>query len=349
MNSSSVAHQPLTQSSCHVFVVFGAQQVLAVQTVVANGVIDPADRKMCLIFNPDLVSGVPPECENVRFSARGVLAYVGSMLRFKRVVKQLRDRHRDVRFYIPHPFYYPGNYVLFSITGARKYLIPDGTLNYYSHDVRVRERFTMALRWLVGKALRLPYHPYTGHLTAYQSGAYDGVMTFSERGLVTTHQNLVRLALPPALGVRASDDRQRTCLFLDHYLEPQHRHLRPSLEDAVARYIRSRAFHRVYIKRHPLHRTPCLYASEENAVEVQSDAPVELLVNELGPSEVISVYTSALVTIADLFPDSVCVAVGLELLEHDGEIRELRRFFEERGIRIIPAQLSSNDLAKEGV
>ena len=70
-------------------------------------------------------------------------------------------------------------------------------------------------------------------------------------------------------------------------------------------------------------------------MEIESDKPAEVLVDELRPTEVISVYTSALLNIADLFPNVTCVAVGLNLLDDDPEIRELGRLFESRKIRLV--------------
>jgi hypothetical protein len=253
------------------------------------------------------------------------------MLRFKRRVKGWLMEYEQVNVFMPHALYYPSNYLLFADLAVRRYLLPDGVLNYYNYRVGPLRRPSMLLRWAMGSLAGLPYVSYRGHLTAIDSGRYEGVYTFSERNLVTCHENTVVLEVP---GIAPEDYQPNpgVCLFLDHSLDAVPYDLREQMLASARQYLANCGAATIWYKAHPSANSGESIKLVPGCRVLDSSAPAELLVTELQPAEVVSFLSSALPAIADNYPQCRCTAVGLELLKNLPHFAEIHEHFLLKGV-----------------
>jgi hypothetical protein len=328
-------------SELNLFLVFGIQQLLAVRSIIEkqkNSGDGPVLREnLCLLYIDVALERPLDNCKVEYCKQPSLLAYLRGVLGFRGRVRQWLQQYDRVHTYFPHAYFYPANYLLFADLELDRYLIPDGVINYCEYDVDSLKNGSMILRWCLGLLAGLPYRLYQGHVSAIESGRYDGVYTFNRKGLLTTHNHLVELTLPGggATGYRAN---RNTLLFLDHYLQDVPRALQDRIIKAARRYVDDSSADKMYLKKHPSWNAPDNAVLGSVKCEVlTSTEPAEALIERLQPVEVISYASSALVTITDAWPECQCTAIGLNLLQELPDYREVARLFRERGIKMVDA------------
>ncbi len=340
-NAGIVKRAAPADADLNLFLVFGVQQLLAVRAIVERqrSASDdmPAQDNLCLLY---IDTRLERPLEHVRVEHckyTSMLDYVRGLVGFRSRVRDWLARYRRVYAFIPHAYFYPANYLLFADLDIKRYLIPDGVINYCEYKVDGSKNRTMQARWVVGMLAGLRYRLYEGHITAINSGRYNGVYTFNRQGLITTHPQLIEIELPLGGEIGYQPD-SRYALFLDHYLQDVPQELQDRIIAAARRYVDRSAAGTVYLKKHPSWNAPDnAVLGSGKCVVLDSAEPAEWLFENLQPAEVISYASSALATIADTWPGCKCTAIGLNLLLGYPDYREVYKLFASRGINFVDA------------
>ena len=132
------------------FLVFGVQQLLAVRAIVEERTANPGSECICLLYIDDKYAATLENCEVLDCRSRSALDYLRQIRRFKQLLHQWQSSYAEIRAYLPHPWFYPANYLLFADLDVRRFLVPDGVVNYCEFPVAPRTHPSMWARRLLG-------------------------------------------------------------------------------------------------------------------------------------------------------------------------------------------------------
>lgn len=321
-----LAHQSATERVGSAFFVIGAQQAVAVPLLL-EGV---SGRSM--VFR---LSGVPLDVPSNSDCEQFVLPQGGYSLDNFRVYRlairklhELRSRCTELHVYVPHVFHSMANFAAIDLKPDQVHLLPDGVLNYYDVNVDLQRRLHMGWKALIMKLCGGRYRFYTGALTGADAVDYSSTYTFNEAGLRTRYGRICPLRLAPVKPAGAGE----AVLFVDQPLHTLRKTLRQAIEAQVTQYLNSR---KVVYKAHVSQDQPSVPIPDDVEI-LPKDRPVESLLDGLPISEVVSVSSSALLTLKQLNPSLHCTAVGIEHLANEKpELARVRDTMLAAGIRCL--------------
>jgi len=326
-------------SHAHIYVAVAPLQLLAISAMIRN--MEPekhSDDHICFVFSRSNPAFKPPHCRLIQYNTGGLWRLLEAIRRFKLEIRRIQGRYAALSVYLPHPYHLPTNYLLFGLKNKSAYLIPDGLLNYLDEPIRFRQFVPMLAKSVLALGLGLWYRPYTGHLTAYDQNVYQGVYTFNPDGLITDTGKLCRISLDPGVTPGPSKRSSKVCLVLDQDIESvvnadDARRMRALLQH----YLKAGNFETIYFKGHPsmvggkpLGNVPGLAP----VYTIRSALPVEMLILDYGPDEVVSFFSSALLNIRDIYPFIRCTAIGVNGFLSTGNSM-IKGLFVRRGIRMV--------------
>lgn len=326
-------------SHAHIYVAVAPLQLLAIAAILRNRAPETHSHDhICFVFSRGEPAFKPPHCRLIQYNTQGLWPLCRAVRRFGVELRRIQARYAALSVYLPHPYHLPTNYLLFGLPNRSAYLIPDGLLNYYDRRIRFRQFVPMLAKSVLALGLGLWYRPYTGHLTAYEQKVYQGVYTFNPEGLLTDTGQLRRISLGTGLRPGSTDSSAKACLVLDQDIESvvkaaDARRMRAVLRD----YLQAGGFETLYYKGHPSRVGGQPLGDGPGLAPVRtisSPLPVELLIPDYGPAEVVSFFSSALLNIRDLYPSIRCTAIGMNAFLASGDSR-LKGLFIRRGIRLI--------------
>ncbi len=330
----------MTQAShAHIYVAVAPLQLLAISAMLRN--MEPqkhCDDHICFVFSRSDPAFKPPHCRLFQYNTAGLWRLLRAIRRFKLEIWRIQRRYDALSVYLPHPYHLPTNYLLFGLKNRSAYLIPDGLLNYHDRRIRFGQFAPMLAKSVLALGLGLWYRPYIGHLTAYEQKVYQGVYTFNPDGLVTDTGKLCRISLDPGFTPDPAGSGSSVCLVLDQDIESlvtadEARQMRALLQD----HLKAGDFEAIYYKGHPslVGGKPLVDVPGLAPVHfIRSALPVELLIPDYAPAEVVSFFSSALLNIRDIYPWIRCTAIGMNAFLSSGNPR-LKALFVRRGIRLI--------------
>lgn len=317
---------------CHLYFIISSQQLLALNVLVPR--TPKKIDQYCFSFSKTPFKFSLPNCKICYYAMDSFRGYLAALWRFSIYIRKLRRKYRKCIIFLCHPWHIPTNYALFSLPHEEAYLIPDGLLNYRDTQMEGWRYRKMIIKVLLGFLTGLPYHSYRGHLTAYEKNKYNGVYTFNPNGLRTLSGSTYTLEIPTNLQPCSN---KKSILILEQPIES----LLSDEEVIILRrglwnYIDNGNFDSILFKSHPSGYIQKPPSGLKKKVEIiNSVMPVEMLIERLQVSEVISYCSSALITIADLYPTIQCIAVGFNLIAKKHKIDYLSELFKNRKVRMI--------------
>jgi hypothetical protein len=232
---------------------------------------------------------------------------------------------------VPHVYHSLGNFLAFSLNPDALDLLPDGLLNFYDARPNDKQRRSMRYKRLGTRLLGARYQPYDGNLTAMELLDYRRQYVFTERKLFTQARELARLIIPVAEAATGDD-----LFFIDQPLDDLSAVRRARLDRAIEAFVGcDRA---VLYKPHRDQVSPSIQLPPQRLTALPKTDIAEYVLQQHGASEVVGIYSSALLTLKIIYPQLPCTSIGFNLLvEQRPELARARTVMEDFGIRLIDA------------
>lgn len=232
--------------------------------------------------------------------------------------------------YMPHPGHIYSNYLFFKYIKEKKiYLYEDGLLNYY--DAVQSNSFVGIFKRVFAYLCGLRYRDYPGHLAGYDAGQYDGAFLSMPDKAVRKDRLGSLCHLDFAANFFIPNDY--TVIFLDQDVSGRLTIL--ERKKSVKRMLESfpgKNFTYYYKPHHD-------FSSELSEIMLSLDSdlqnlPVEMMIERLRPSHVVSFYSSALVNIKNSWPAVKCVSLAAShvTIVREGEVMSLSDLFQEMNV-----------------
>lgn len=257
------------------------------------------------------------------------LSYILSFTYFSLLIRMLLFVGCKINIYAPHPANIFSNYLFLSGKATAVYVYEDGLLNYYDASSGVFE-VRRSLR-ILAAILGMHYRSYQGHLAGYDATKLTGAF-LSHGDLAVCKEKLGTLRELPVTVRRVKPVKNRI-LFLDQdvsdLLTDSQRTVAMNL--MLSRFPMSR-YEYIYKGHHDYRRPIPGMALLPEKLRLQ---PAELIIPDVAPSVVVSFYSSALLNIATLYPEIVCLSLAAELvrIKRDGVPERLSDLLTLTGVR----------------
>jgi hypothetical protein len=325
----------------NIFLITGPLVKVASKSLLESGQLDECQRNICFIFSKSKVASWLPNCDVYYFDTSSWKKYLKAMLVFKKIIRSVEEVDIEVDVYLGNAAHFSTNYAVFKMKTQKMFLLPEGIANYYDAQVTKTASRTMQVKWLLGKLIGLPFSQYRGHISGYEVAKYDAVYTFNPRGLVTVAQETRQLHYQPVTVSNNIKEQhaKSDLLFLDQNIESLISTKKATELRADAKmYILKHAFDVVYYKKHPSQQEDRFKEIAElgiKVVELVDGRPVEEMIHEIMPSEIVSFVSSALLTISDMYPMIRCTSIGLATFVSEGATPELEPIFRHKEINLV--------------
>lgn len=310
-----------------VFLGLGALQAIAVEQIVQQPAQGPVIFLNCSKIRPTL----PSHVTEISIGGGTRLETVRDYQRCYAGLKKLRAVASRLEAAVPHVYHSLGNFLAFSLNPDALDLLPDGLLNFYDARPNDKQRRSMRYKRLGTRLLGARYQPYDGNLTAMELLDYRRQYVFTERKLFTQARELTRLVIPVAEAATGDD-----LFFIDQPLDDLSAERRARLDRAIEAFVGcDRA---VLYKPHRDQVSPSIQLPPQRLTALPKTDIAEYVLQQHGASEVVGIYSSALLTLKIIYPQLPCTSIGFNLLvEQRPELARARTVMEDFGIRLIDA------------
>jgi hypothetical protein len=291
----------------------------------------------CFIFFKERLDIKLPYCQTFSYATFGLVQYLKSQIDYKKKITTIESNHGSYNAFLANPFHFATNYALFSKNRRKAFLLEDGLANFYDAQVRNNDKYKMFAKAALGLITGLKYKPYLGHITAFDRINYSSIYVFNDELLFTDpgHVDIV-----PGFETKGSINHDnKTIVILDQDIES----LLPKKDSIRARnklytYLRNSSCNRILYKKHPSQKRShfeILLKKQPNTEYIFSTLPIEMLIEEINPTEIISFLSSALITLSDSHPHIKCTSIGYNLFNRISK-NILKELFLSRQVNIVP-------------
>ncbi len=325
MNSWSTLAKSAQGKPVSVFLGLGALQAIAVEQIAQQPTQGPVVFLNCSEIRPRL----PAQVTEVRVGAGGRIETLLDYRRCYAGLKRLKAVAARLEVAVPHVYHSLGNFMAFSLNPDALDLLPDGLLNFYDARPSDEQRRSMRHKRLVARLLGARYQPHKGNLTAMEQLEYRRQYVFTERKLYTQAREQIKLEIPVAEAASGDD-----LFFIDQPLDDLSDERRNRLNQAIEGFVGGdRA---VLYKPHRDQINPSIQLPQNQLTVLPKTDVAEYVLQQHGASEILGIYSSALITLKIIYPEIPCTSIGFNLLvEQRPELARARAVMQDFGIRLI--------------
>jgi len=212
----------------------------------------------------------------------------------------------------------PGNHFLFSEKSViRRELLPDGLINFVptpaipsERRARLRYELRVGLKSLAARIVGLNYRRLaTGHLTQYETLAYERTWTDHSSKCLSRAGEVVPLPEPSTSGVRP-EYSQTQVLVLDQELRPLvSEGLEGELRTSLLKEVQALGVTRLYYKGHPRgkNRAHVFESIGLQVEDVTSEGIAEEVIEDRQISHLVGFYSTPLLVSPGCVRERICV------------------------------------------
>lgn len=323
----------------NIIIVLTPFQALAAKYVLDSGVLKGETK--IFSFLPKLEWIEPLLGNEVKYMHKGNIADgLFAAIRFKNEIKKITEHNETITAIYAHPFHPATNLLMFSPKVSHRIMLPDGIGNYCQRSIDHKLKNKMRIRKHICNLASIPYQMYSGHVLGHDTGLFNGIFAFHGEGLVTNPGIIY------PLNVRDQDSKpskpnklESSVIFLDQKIEslvPKDTAM--ALRSEATRHIETLNLDKTYYKGRHDQKNSAHSQLPESAIELQSDLPVELLIQKIRPSHITGFVSSGLIHAKMFLPEIQASAIGARRIEaqmkgHGKGITEALELF---GVRLIP-------------
>ncbi len=293
------------KAKVRLFVLLGAQQAIAVNEIVKK---EPYYKNICFNFT-NIAFQEMENCEIIVVNSKPLIIVALQYASIFNIIKKIRNSATEFHVFIPHAYHAIANYLAFYSNPDTINLLPDGILNYFDGKVGNRQYFQMVKKkilFLLGGR----YHCYRGNLTGCEYLKFHSHYAFSDKALYTKVGKQILINLPQ---IFTPDDRTKI-FILDQPLHnlPQKASFR--IQKALQNYLGEDKGLWIY-KPHRDQEVCNISISEfSSSITVNKFKIAEYIIKDFPIAEIVSISSSALITLKIMYPDIPCVAIGLNVV-----------------------------------
>lgn len=231
------------------------------------------------------------------------LLYFLSFIRFSFQIRKLIKNKKQIELYVPHPNNIFTNYLFFCHEITTVNIYEDGILNYY--DAPTNNKQPNAIFRLLSKACGLAYTSYSGHLSGLDARMITSGYFYRPSSIVSMNKFEKLFELTPEKQQTLIDEK--TILFLDQDTSSQFSdtHRLKLIDDMLEKF--SRTDYNYYYKPH--HEYEAKFEMTKLPKNLRPLA-AEKVIEAIKPGIVISFFSSALINIKQISPDTRCISLA---------------------------------------
>ena len=322
----STLSQQCIDNNIYVIVILGALQAIALENI-KNFPGNP--KIICLNFSKIKVH---ERANTIIFSlfSNNILTNLINYRRCFRELKKIKKVSKTFSVGIPHIHHSIANFLAFQLAPDNIDLLPDGLLNYYNAVPSKKQRRASLLKKIMCRLLGGKYQIHLGNLTAMETINYRNNYTFSEKGLYTKAGEtiIIKLEAGPLKNSEA-------IFFLDQPLDDIDADIRKKIVAGVNEYVAPKS-HIIYKPHRDQRQTTIKALRTQTLTSLPKEEIAEYALKKQGATEVVGIYSSALITLKILYPSVMCTSIGFNLLiKKRPELLSARKKMKSIGINII--------------
>jgi hypothetical protein len=311
------------------FVILGAQQAIAAQAITE---MDSDFYNICFNFTNISVPCMR-KCLMINICSMSLLKAARYYKETYRFIKYIQKSASEFHVFIPHTFHAIANYLGFYSSAKTVNLLPDGMLNYF--DARVtNKQYRNMLKKKTLVLLGGRYHCYRGNLTGMDHVNYHSHYVFSKTSLFTTAGKQRIINLPKSSFPRNS----RNIFILDQPLERLDKVAADRIRKALHEYLGADNGNWIYKPHRDQSVSNIFFSKSSRSVMIDKTEIAEYIIQKFPISKVVSIGSSALITLKIMYPKLPCVSVGFNvLLEYNPDFLDIASAMVDFGIEFIDA------------